>query len=194
MRELLIKLADIVTVTHNKSNQVIHRLKMDIASSTMAQQEEVHMYDPSLKDVLESIARGKCQQLDMTLESSAGLAASLLSRVPNMPNQFAQTVGKETCVWLNAFSGRMYRDTARSEYFHKWFYEKLGKMLNKDRRPGYVDEFKVSGLVFGSIPPLLCNMQWIPWSASEKVDAEYDIACTADMTFRSGLKFTVTTK
>ena len=172
----------------------MHRLKMDIASSTMVITEQLHAYDPGLKDVLESIADGKGQQLDMSLESTAGLAASLLSRVPNMPLQFSQAVGKETCVWLNAFSGRMYRDTARSEYFHKWFYEKAGKMLNKDRRPGYVDEFKVSDVIFGAIPPLLCNIQWAPGSASDGGDPEYDIACTADMTFRSGLQFTVTTR
>eukprot|EP01041_Mallomonas_annulata_P001300 gene1300-2513_t len=194
MRELLIKLADIVTTTHVKSNQVMQRLKMDLAASTLTKQDELHVYDPSLKDVLESIAQGKPQQLDMSVEASAGLAASLPSRVPNMPQQFAQAVGKETCVWFNAFSGRMYRDTARSDYFHKWFCEKAAKMLNKDRRPGYIDEFKVSDVVFGSIPPLLCNMQWVPGCGSDGSDPEYDISCTADMAFRSGLKFTISTR
>lgn len=194
MRELLIKLADIVTTTHTKSNQVMHRLKMDLASSTMLKQEEDHSYDPSLKEVLETIAEGKTSQLNMNDESAAGLAASLPSRVPAMPTQFGQAVGKETCVWLNAFSGRMYRDTARSDYFHNWFYEKVAKMLNKDRRPGYIDEFKVGNVSFGSIPPLLCNMQWAPVCVGDGTDPEYDVACIADMTFRSGLQFTVSTR
>mmetsp|Transcript_22551 Transcript_22551/g.22741 ORF Transcript_22551/g.22741 Transcript_22551/m.22741 type:complete len:1219 (+) Transcript_22551:249-3905(+) len=194
MRELLIKLADIVTTTHTKSNQVMHRLKMDLASSTMLKQEELHLYDPSLKDVLENIAEGNPQRLDMKQESAAGLAASLPSRVPTMPTQFAKAIGKETCVWLNAFSGRMYRDTARSDYFHNWFHEKVAKMLNKDRRPGYIDEFSVSNVAFGSIPPLLNNMQWAPVCMGDGTDPEYDVACTADMAFRSGLQFTVSTR
>jgi hypothetical protein len=194
MRELLIKLADVVTTTHTKSNQVMHRLKMDLASSTIQKAEEASIYDSSLKDVLETIAQGKSQQLDMSLESVAGLAASLSSRVPQMPAQFGRAIGRETCVWFNAFSGRMYRDTSRSDYFHKWFQEKASKMLNKDRRPGYIDEFQVTDVVFGSIPPLVCNMQWDPTSSADGNDPEYDVACTADMAFRSGLKFTISTR
>lgn len=187
MRELLTKLADYVTSTHAKSQQVMHRLKMDLAASSLH-------YDPVVKDTLEAIAQGCCHQLDMSLESSAALAASLPSRLPSMPPQFGKAVGQETCVWLNAFSGRMYRDAARSAYFHKWFREKVETMLNKDTKPGYVDRFVVGDVKFGSIPPLLCNMQWTPAKAGDGSDTEHDISCTADMTFRSGLKFAVSTR
>ena len=194
MRELLLNLADVVLRTYLNSNQIMHRLKMDLASSSMREQEESHTYDPVLKQMLETIAQGKSQQLDMTLESSAGLAASLASRLPTLPTSFSEAIGKETCVWFNAFSGRMYRDTARSAYFHQWFCTKLAHMLNKGHRPGYVDAFEVGDVKFGSLPPLLCNVQWTPVRASEGHDPEYDVACTADMAFRSGLKFTVSTR
>jgi hypothetical protein len=115
-------------------------------------------------------------------------------------------------------------------------------MLNKGQRPGFVDEFRVTDVQFGTLPPLLMNMQWLPHMngstasnhTAESADAEraaifaaraaaaaaaaaggpgltaeqnvfgpqstadehdqYFAGCTADMVFRSGIKFTIETR
>ena len=100
--------------------------------------------------------------LDMSLESTACLAASSPAVIPPLPPTFRQAVGLETCVWFNAFSGRVYRDAARSAYFHAWLLEKLTVQLNKGVRPGFIDEVKVESVAFGATPPLLFNVQWSP--------------------------------
>ena len=48
-------------------------------------------------------------QLDMTLESSAILAATSLAKLPTLPAAFNASIGSETCIWFNAFAGRIYR-------------------------------------------------------------------------------------
>jgi hypothetical protein len=73
-------------------------------------------------------------------------------------------------------------------------------MLNKGKRPDYIDEYKVSDVKFGALPPLLRNIKWTPFASSANkgnestINDEYDVECTADMSFRSGLKFTVSTR
>ena len=107
-------------------------------------------------------------KLDMTLESTACLAASASNAIPDLPTVFKSAIGRETCIWFNAFSGRIYRDAARSSYFHSWLLEKLSAGLNKGNKPGFIDEFVVESVTFGSAPPLLFNVQWSPKVVPEK--------------------------
>lgn len=53
-------------------------------------------------------------------------------------------------------------DAANSRYFYHWFCAKLGQMLNKGKRPEFVDEFRVSDVQFGELPPLILNVKWSP--------------------------------
>mmetsp|Transcript_15398 Transcript_15398/g.23208 ORF Transcript_15398/g.23208 Transcript_15398/m.23208 type:complete len:1273 (+) Transcript_15398:88-3906(+) len=201
MMELLIQLSDLLAVAQEKSSQVTHRLKMDLASSAAKSVDRCN-YNPVVRQLLERIAQnGEESQMDMKLESSAGLAASCLSSLPALPMRFQQCVGKETCVWFNALSGRMYRDAARSEWYNEWFCQKVANLLNKGKRSPLIDKYKVSGVKFGSTPPLLLNVQWAPTSPSGSLsgnlpprDIEHDVECTADVAFRSGLSFTVHTR
>lgn len=187
-------------------------------------------------------------RLDMMEESTSCLAASNPAVLPHLPPSFLGAVGTETCVWFNSFSGRVYRDISNSDYFYHWFCRKASAMLNKGHRPDYVDEFKVEGVRFGKLPPLLLNVRWSPQlsaSISERKvgktkdeagaataealaavaaagtedsddsdqeegsarrtpshrssgaadpEVEHYAACTADLAFRSGIEFTVTTK
>lgn len=183
-------------------------------------------------------------RLDMMEESTSCLAASNPAVLPHLPPSFLGAVGTETCVWFNSFSGRVYRDISNSNYFYHWFCRKASAMLNKGHRPDFVDEFRVEGVRFGKLPPLLLNVRWSPQlsasSMSEKkkvggktkdddaataagtedsddtdqeegstrrtssqhrttsgaadLEAEHYAACTADLAFRSGIEFTVTTK
>eukprot|EP01039_Chlorochromonas_danica_P006027 gene6027-6637_t len=206
-------------------------------------------------------------RLDMFQEATSCLSASNPALLPVLPRTFGRAIGLETCVWFNAFSGRVYRDIAHSSYFYEWFRSKLTLMLNKGEkeRPAYIDRFEVIDVRFGELPPLLLNVKWAPplnqkksfkttntsnkanvgTSAScksgkhdntamsdvavddasdsdednETVDAQgkrlytneeiaskardvpeteeeflYYAACTADMAFRSGIKFTIATK
>ena len=72
------------------------------------------------------------------------------------------SIGLETCVWFNNFFGRVYRDMMQSEYFYNWFKAKLNHGMNKGQRPGFVEKFEVLEVKFGSLPPLLTNIQWCP--------------------------------
>jgi hypothetical protein len=115
--------------------------------------------DLSKVRVLEDLGK-----LDMFQEATACLAASNPSVLPELPKSFAHSIGTETCVWFNAFSGRVYRDLANSEYFYNWFCTKLAHMLNKKgkERPAYIDKFEVTEVTFGELPPLLLNVKWSP--------------------------------
>lgn len=53
-------------------------------------------------------------------------------------------IGRESMVWFNAFSGRMYRDATSSILFREWFSGILFRLMNKGSKPGYIDEFQVS--------------------------------------------------
>lgn len=212
--ELLTQFAELLNNNTSKSNQINHRLKMDLVSIAMKKAgSHSTQYHPVMLQLLETISSNgpkiageNIGSLDMTLESSAGLAASLMSQFPSLPMQIRNAIGKETCVWFNALCGRIYRDAARSDWFNTFFCKKSAQMLNKGKRPSYIDEYKVSNVKFGSIPPLLRNIQWVPISSkssssscggvlgASEGDPEYDIAIEADMSFRSGLSFTVDTK
>ena len=182
---------------------------MDLASSaakdTDASRSHLqHNYNPVIQELLEDIARHGVSrtQMDMSLESSAGVASSLFTPLPPLPPQFQNSIAKETCVWFNAFNGRVYRDAARSEYFNNWFCVKVAHLLNKGKKSALIDDYHVSDVSFGALPPLIRNMQWIPptkettdpAASCYQRDEEYDIDCTADVAFRSGLSFTVTTR
>lgn len=72
--------------------------------------------------------------LDMFSESTACLASANPCILPKLPRGFGGLVGVETCVWFNAFIGRVYRDVAHSKYFYGWFCQKLTDVLNKGKR------------------------------------------------------------
>lgn len=112
-------------------------------------------------------------KLDMFAETTAALAANNPTLLPDLPRQFAaQAIGLETCIWFNAICGRVYRDMAESDYFHNWFKVKLAAMLNKGKRPGYVDAFEVTQVTFGDQPPLLMNLKWFPPAAKRSKHAQ----------------------
>jgi hypothetical protein len=204
MMELLIQLSDQLAVAQEKSSQVTHRLKVDLASSAAKSKDRCN-YNPVVRELLEGIlaqqSDGETGKLDMKLESSAGLAASCLAKFPPLPRQFDNCIGNETCVWLNALSGRMYRDAARSSWFNKWFCTKITNLLNKGKRSPLIDKYEVVDATLGGIPPLLLNVKWSPvrpahsgGDALPPVDLDHDVECTADVAFRSSLAFTVQTK
>jgi len=98
----------------------------------------------------------------MSDESTACLAASNPGILAELPDLFCQAIGTETCVWVNNLNGRLYRDICNSNYFYKWFCAKLTHLMNKGPRPGFVEKFEVLDAEFGSVPPLLSNVQWCP--------------------------------
>jgi hypothetical protein len=195
--ERLLQLSDVLSAPLEKVAQIIHRLKMDLASSAMQSTDRCN-YNPVVLKLLENISKQTPKTfLDMTLESSAGLAASSLHALPPLPPQFGDSIHKETCIWFNALSGRMYRDAARSEGFHNWFCTKASHLLNKGKKTPLFDKYSVSNPCFGSTPPLLLNVQWAPstkQSNAPSQDSEYDVECTADIAFRSSMRFTVSTR
>jgi hypothetical protein len=83
--------------------------------------------------------------LDMTSCETAALAATLPSVLPPFPPEALKQVGEETCVWLNAVLGRIYRDAARSPHFHAWLGARVAESLNKGwkDRPDFIDDFAV---------------------------------------------------
>mmetsp|Transcript_13452 Transcript_13452/g.14612 ORF Transcript_13452/g.14612 Transcript_13452/m.14612 type:complete len:1345 (+) Transcript_13452:203-4237(+) len=258
----------------NGTNTASTGLNIPVAAYTNGSMEGdkglVVSEDLSHLHILEDLGK-----LDMFQEATACLAASNPYILPELPRSFATAIGTETCVWFNAFGGRVYRDIANSQYFHKWFCTKLAQMLNKkgkNERPAYIDKFEVTEVSFGELPPLLLNVKWSPHlkkrgasnndvkgekprrsksgegkpssfreekdvhkddsvekdqeddndsasegsaeeaededaedqheevpehhlpSADRSEDNQFYAACTADMAFRSGLKFTVSTK
>jgi hypothetical protein len=105
----------------------------------------------------------------MTLEATSILAATAPANLPPLPPAFRSVVGTETCIWFNAFAGRVYRDASGSAHFRAWLLEKMTTQLNRNSktRPGFLDDLQVVDVTFGATPPLLLNMTWAP-----KVTAE----------------------
>eukprot|EP01035_Chromulina_nebulosa_P018863 gene18863-24648_t len=154
-------------------------------------------------------------KLDMTQEATNYLAAvSPLTYISLLPPSFgplsSQVLSSESCVWFIALCGRVYRDIASSDYFQSWFCGKLAYLLNKGTRPSFVDDFVVNGVTFGSTPPILTNVKWSPvtsgdFNVTEPThktknylgcldDPEFDVACSGDLSFKSGITFTLSTK
>ena len=118
-----------------------------------SKRDEHHTFlDPSVLKLLKSMSTVSSddvnnKMLDMSVESTAIIAASIASNLPALPEDFEESIPKESCVWLNAFSGRsfithetsvlqtfplvlnliirVYRDAARSDYFNNWFCTKV---------------------------------------------------------------------
>jgi hypothetical protein len=194
---LLVKLTDLLVGAQSKSSHILSRLKVDMAVNAAKTIDKSNMYAPMVLEILERIEKGNTVHVDMKAETTAALACSSLADMPGLPPQFGRCLAEETCVWLNAFSGRMYRDAARSEYFHGWWCSKATHLLNKGKRPDFLDEFQVSDVAFGSSPPHLRNVMWLPHCpllSGQKFDPDHNVACSADMSFRSGISFVVTTK
>lgn len=193
----LVAFSGLLVTTQHKNMHIANRLKIDVAnlaSRAIDKGSNVHL---TVLEILEQMERGDDVKVDMRSEAMAALAASLLSELPALPPNFSKCITEETCVWVNAFLGRMYRDTARSANFHEWFCTKAAIMLNKGKRPDYIDTYTVSNAVFGSSPPQVRNIVWLPHCpllAGQKYDPEHNIACSGDLSFRSGLSFIVTTK
>ena len=190
----LMNLADSVKSYHDCSDSVIHRFKSQISATSstplaaeVGGKRALMGYEPSLRKALTALSQEGLRRkyvrndgslhtsepfaaahssVNMTLESIACLAASPPTILPPLPSSFRKCVGVETCVWFNAFSGRIYRDAAKSEALHTRLLEKFTKKLNKGPRPGFVDEFTVESIVFGSTPPLLFNVKWCPPAVS----------------------------
>jgi hypothetical protein len=190
----LMNLADSVKSYHDCSDSVIHRFKSQISATSstplaaeIGGKRALMGYEPSLRKALTALSQEGLRRkyvrndgslhtsepfaaahssVNMTLESIACLAACPPTILPPLPSSFRKCVGVETCVWFNAFSGRIYRDAAKSEALHTRLLEKLTKKLNKGPRPGFVDEFTVESIVFGSTPPLLFNVKWCPPAVS----------------------------
>ena len=73
-------------------------------------------------------------KMDMNKEATAVLAATAPDLLPPLPPAFRGTIERESCVWFNAFFGRVYRDASASEHFRAWLLEKLTAQLNKNSK------------------------------------------------------------
>ena len=190
----LMNLADSVKSYHDCGDSVLLRFKSQISatsstplSAEIGSKRVLMGYEPSLRKALTALSQEGLRRkyvrndgslhtsepfaaahssVNMTLESTACLAASPPTILPPLPSYFRKCLGIETCVWFNAFSGRLYRDAAKSEALHARLLEKLTRKLNKGPRPGFVDDFTVESIAFGSTPPLLFNVKWCPPSVS----------------------------
>jgi hypothetical protein len=144
------KFADSIRKNCINSDSIIQRLKSGISGTystpvtggNKSRCSKLMGFEPMLEGALKNMIEQSDNNvnnvhtkkiLDMTLESTACLAASSSNVLPVLPSYFKETVGLETCIWFNAFSGRVYRDAARSQYFHKWFKDQLSKQLNKGK-------------------------------------------------------------
>ena len=160
----------------------------------------------------------------MTSTAMAALAATSPSVLPKdyLTPKLLKLVNSESCVWFNAVIARLYRDISLSDPFHKWLCALIARLLNKaPQRPDYIEEFTVEDVKFGGLPPLVTNIRWVPGDAkkhSSNPHAEdgpgpnvssnkpafnfftadhnpnFDVNCEADLTFRSGIQFSLSTR
>jgi hypothetical protein len=183
MKVQLMKMADLIRRQNVSSDSITQRLKSQISAAGLTVRagevpKTLMGFEPMLQNVLTAaeaeecsdVSRGKSHaaSLNMSSEATACLAASAPAVLPPLPSTFKRCIKEETCVWFNAFSGRIYRDAARSEYFHAWLLQKLTTQLNKGAKPGFIDEVVVESVTFGSTPPLLMNMKWSPTASQAK--------------------------
>ena len=134
--------------------------------------------------------------MEMDSYAAAAVAATLPAALPPMPPSAVNAVGEESCVWLNAFLGRVYRDCARSPHFHTWMASRLEHNLNKGwkNKPDFCDEMSVQMVGFGPTPPLVTNARWLPTCAMAGSDLEHDVGVDAKLRFKGGFSFVVTTR
>ena len=146
--------------------------------------------------------------IDMTSKNSAALAAICPAFLPPITPRAFERIHSETCVWLNAFVARIYRDfSEESCTFKDWLGTRIANNLNYEweGKPACLDQFTVSNMVFGGTPPLLIGARWVPTSAmgtalswgkrgaTEKTDLSHDVAFDTNFSYESG-KFRFTLK
>ena len=189
----MINLGDVLKKFNNDSNRSIERFTSHIFASKLLGPGTVATGEASVflksKAMLQTAGpdQKNCPAsntiispesvLNIPLESTTSFPASAPIVMSPLPPFFQNTAGLETCVWFNAFSSRIYRDAARSEYFHSWLQTTLTKSLNRGKKPGFIDEFKVEGLVFGSTPPALSNVKLILPTAESAVKKVFVSNC-----------------
>lgn len=61
--------------------------------------------------------------------------------------------------WLNALIGRVFLGLQRTNTIHDWLYAKLAKKLNKIKKPGFLDEFKITHIYPGNLAPFFTYPQ-----------------------------------
>jgi hypothetical protein len=254
----LMTFVDACTVYDAKVTQVFQRLREDcmvvvratsakdvkmllsgqVDASTALQLEEIRKMFKAASETDDRLAaEAEAPRVDMTSVAMAALAASspedVKVQLQSPTELLLPVIGTETCVWLNAFTGRIYRDISKSREFHVWLCALVGRLLNKaPKRPDYIEEFKIENVEFGGLPPIIRNVKWIPGEASASrarsdtstsqdgedgkaaapqvpgtaknmpaydlnsfpYDPEFDVNCEGDLTFRSGVQFSVSTK
>ena len=262
----LIQFVDTCAVYDSKMTQVFQRLREDcMAVSRSTTAKDINMIlsghvDASTALQLDDIrklfkeasatdarlmAEADAPMVDMASVAMAALAASspldVKAQLKASTEVLLPVIGAETCVWLNAFTGRIYRDISKSKEFHIWLCALVGRLLNKaPKRPDYIEEFKIESVEFGGLPPIIRNVKWIPGDSAPRADtnttrsrsgttsgssegedgkaadspqipgtaknmkaydlnsfpynADFDVNCEGDMTFRSGVQFSVSTK
>ncbi len=197
IKTLLLSLVDLLSATSSKNITVLQTMKQKINNKIMVGFEDSlsELYSNIQDTSAENIARNNVSCLEMKSISAAILAACPPSMLPPLPSSFQHSIGIETSIWFNAFTGRVYRDIGESAYFHNWLCQKATLMLNKGKRPEFIDQFTVEQVKFGTIPPVLSNIQWVPMTSQpDEAEANYDVECTGDIVFKSGISFKICTK
>lgn len=231
---------DCMVVTRATSTRDVNMLLTgQVDASTSLQLAEIKkMFKEASATDARLAAEAEAPTVNMASVAMAALAASspedVKLQMQSPVEMLMPVIGTETCVWLNAFTGRIYRDISKSDEFHEWLCALVGRLLNKaPKRPDYIEEFKIESVEFGGLPPIIRNVKWIPGEAAagrargdtmgsqdgedglaadapsipgtEKnmpaynlnsfpYDEEFDVNCEGDMTFRSGVTFSVSTK
>ena len=104
------------------------------------------------------------------------------------------TCDRETCIWFNAFCGRIYRDFINSDECFDWYGKRISAVLNRPARPKLIGEFVIKDISFGPKTPVMTNMQWIPVAdEASGDDPMFDVKCVSDFTFQADMCFTITT-
>ena len=174
--------------------EVSRRLKVEVESvsfggfSTLVREGEKEL------DAAAGERLGQGVDIDMFSDGACALAAmkpaNLSTRTAKKLKE-ASIGGKiclESAVWLNAFSGRIYRDASNSFQFRAKMEKIMTGVMNKGKKPRYVGKFKVTEFRLGEVPPVVKNATWVPPVTLSGSDFEYDAAADMDVIYRGSVE------
>jgi len=135
--------------------------------------------------------------MDLKSEKTAALAASGISNL--LPHGLTLK-GSESCVFLNAFIGRVYRDAALSSEFQSWCCSRGSNALNKavNQKGNLGDfskvQFSVTKVDFGSSSPIVSDAVWQPSPFPTQDSSKVDVEVQANIVHTSGIRFHIETE
>lgn len=106
----------------------------------------------------------------------------------NLIQTLYSSEGQWQTKWLNAMIGRLFLSLQKTEFLREFLKNRLNKKLNKIKKPGFLDTFKLVKLDAGVAAP------FITWPSLREINPNGDLVVKLFLHYHGKLSFQISTK